>query len=317
MHLIVSKDREEIRRALDGLLRELQAPITPFYPETFTVDAFCQEVETRPFLSPKKGIVIHELDLLPEEGLEAVRRYLEKPSGWVSIYLTARELAPQNKLAKLVEKNGRVLRFKEEKPWERERRLVEWLIEEANRESVSLSQQAATALVQGVDPQMLLQELNKLACFVGEGREVTLESIALLSTPVHHETLWQLGDALLAFESARALTIGSTLLEEGMAIFPLLAGLRSQLSTGVEILHAAVKGEVTQKFPYLKGRLLEKKMQLLKKWGQERLQRGVLLIFETEVKAKNSSTDPAILLELLIVKLINDFVPTAQCAGSC
>jgi DNA polymerase-3 subunit delta len=315
MHLIVSKDKEEIRRALEGLLRESRVPITSFYPDNFTVDSFFQEVETQPFLTPKKSVVIHELDQLPEAGVESVRRYLEKPSRWISIYLTANELASQSKLAKLVEKNGKVLRFKDEKPWEKEKRLVGWLIAEAKRENVILSKLAALALVQGVDHQMLLQELNKLICFVGEGKEVTLDAIALLSTPIHNETFWQLGDAIFACETALALTIGSNLLEDGMAIFPLLAGLRSQLATGIEILHAAERGELSQKFAYLKGKLLEKKMQMLKAWNTERLQQGVLLIFETEVKAKNSSIVPAILLELLIVRLGSNIVNNLKCVG--
>jgi DNA polymerase III subunit delta len=301
MHLIIGKDKEEVRRALSALLREVETPITSFYPENFSINAFFQEVETLPFLAQRKAVVVHDLDQLPMEGGEAIRRYLEKPNSRVSLYLTAGELAPQSKLAKLAEKTGQVRRFKEEKPWEKEKRLAGWLMEEAKREGVRLSSQTATALVQGVDHQMLQTELDKLICFAFGKQEITLEDISMLSTPVHRETFWQLGEALVTLATPRALTIGKSLLEEGVAIFPLLASLRSQFITGIEILSDAK--EAAKKFPYLKGNLLEKKMQMFKKYGKERLQRAVLLIFEAEVKAKNSSADPALLLELLIVKL--------------
>ena len=303
MHLIVGKDSEEVRQALAGLLRDQKAPTTHLYSENFTVDLFSQEVETPPFLSKNKSVVVHGVDHLSEEGKEVVRRYLEKPSPWIFLYLTAEVLTPQSKIAKLVEKGGEVLRFKEEKAWEKEKRLSEWLVQEAKREGVRLSLQVATGLVQSSDPQMLRPELDKLICFVGERKEITQTDISLISTPAPHQTVWQLGDALFACDTVAALTSGKILMEEGMTIFPLLASVRSQCATGIGILEAAEMGEVSQKYPYLKGQMLEKKLKVLKKYGKERLQKAMVLVFETEVKAKNSVTDPALLLEILTVKL--------------
>lgn len=314
MHLIVSKDKEEIRQTLSSLLQALTLPTIAFYPENFSVDAFVQEVETLPFLSPKKIVIIHELDQLPEEGREAILRYAEKPSHWIDLFLTALELPSQSKLSKLIEKQGKVLRFKEEKPWEKEKRLAEWVTEEAKKMHARLSPQAARALVQSVDHPSLKCELDKLICFAYGRPEITVEDISLICTPMHHETLWQLGDALFMLATTRALEIGRALLEEGMAIFPLLASLRSQFTTGMNILSAG--SEAAKQFPYLKGNLLEKKLTLFKKYGKERLRRGILQIFETEVKAKNSSVDPPLLLEILIIKLTHDFIPTPQLARS-
>jgi DNA polymerase III subunit delta len=301
MHLTICKDKEEVRRSLTTFLKEVKDSHISFYPENFSVETFFQEVETLPFLSQKKVVIVHELDQLPEEGIEAIYRYLERPNSWISLYLTAGELAANHRVVKLVEKKGRVFHFKEEKPWEKEKRLAAWLIEEAKSDGVRLPLQAATALVQGVDHQMLKAELDKLICFAGERQEISIEDISLLSTPVHKETLWQLGEAIFTFATKRAFEIGRSLLEEGMAIFPLLASLRSQFTNGIEIL--SLGREAVKKFPYLKGNLLEKKLEMFKKYGDRRLQQGVLLLFETEVKAKNSSVDPLLLLELLIVKL--------------
>lgn len=311
MQLIVSKDKEEIRRALSSLLND-QMPITSFYPDNFSVEAFFQEVETLPFLSQKKIVVVHELDQLSVEGIEAIKRYLEKPNEWISLFLTAEEMSPQSKLVKLVENKGKVLRFKEEKPWEKEKRLAAWLVEVAKKEGVKLDSLAALALVQGSQSESLKCELDKLICFTHLKGQIRVEDISLLCTLVHQETLWQLAEALFDGAAGRALEIGRALVEEGMAIFPLLASLRTQFSTGVEILTAGA--DAPKKFPYLKGNLLEKKLQLLKKCGKEKLIRGILLIFETEVEAKNSSTEPTFLLELLIIKFIHDIITPSQFA---
>lgn len=300
MHLIISKDKEELRRALHSLMEE--KPAACFSPETFSSDAFSQEVETFPFLAKQKSIVVQEVDSLSKEHLETLCSYVEKPSEWITLYLTATQLSSQHRLVKRIEKQGKVVRYKEEKPWDKEKRLANWLSEEAEKEGVTLSLQAATVLVKAVDHRMLLCELEKLVCFVGKRSEITVEDISLLSTPIHHETLWQLGDALFASDYTQALKIGKILLEEGMAIFPLLASLRSQFKTGLEILQAAKTGEVAQKFPYLKGRLLDKKLGALKAYGPERLQKGLNTLFDAELRAKQA-VDPELLLELTLVKL--------------
>ncbi len=310
MHLIVGKE-EELKRALADLLRGCNSPITHFYRENFTADSFSQEVETAPFLSKTKGVVINGVDQLTDEEKEALRCYLEKPAPWVELYLTAETLSAQTKISKMIEKKGKVIRFKEEKPWEKEKRLAAWLIEEAKRESVRLAPQTASLMVQSLDANCLKSELEKLICFAGQKKEITSEDFSLISTPIHHETLWQLGDALFAGDAARALTISKSLLEEGMALIPLLASLRSQCVTAKGILEAAEKGEVAEKYPYLKGQLLEKKLKLLKKMGRAHLTRALLLIFETEVQAKNSQSEPELLLELLIVKIIYDTLSVA------
>lgn len=302
MHLIISSDNEERRRALWSLLEKSKAPIFTFTPENFTSEAFRQEVETFPSLSKEKQVIVHGIDQLKKEQQEAVLNYVQRPCPWILLYLTAYQFSSQSKLVKSIEKGGRVFRYRDEKPWEREKRLANWLICEAAKSGISCSLEVATALIKAVDSEMLGSELEKLICFVGDRTEITLEDINLISISIHHETLWQLGDALLASKRVEAFKIGHVLLQEGLAIFLLLAGLRSQFKTGTEILDAVKKGCLDQKFPYLKGNLREKKLNLLQQFGAARLQKGILEIFEAEIRAKNGA-EPQLLLDLLIAKL--------------
>jgi len=316
MKLIICKDREELKRTLNSVLREEKAPLTSFFPENFLKDAFLQETETFPFLTKEKPIVVHEIDRLTKEQFDVILRFVENPSPWVSLYLTATALSPQSKLVKLVGEKGELIVFKEEKPWDKEKRIADWLIEQALLSDVQLSMQAAQALVKSIDAQSLESEIEKLICFAAETKQISLEDVKAVSTPVHHETLWQLGDALFALNALVALQVGRILIEDEMPLISLLAALRTQFSTGLEILDAARMGDVQTKFPYLKGRLLEKKLHALKSYGQQRLERGILLIFDAEVQAKNSA-DPMLLIELLIVKLTHDFISSPQCIGAC
>lgn len=315
MVLIIAKDSEERRRALQSALHHEEAPRVSFGPEHF--EAFLQEIETLPFLSKSKAIVLHEIDQLDKASLEKLAAYLKKPNGWISLYLTASALSAQSKVVKNSE---RVIRLKEEKPWEKEKRLVQWVMEEAAASGVAIAIGPAQALVKSVEPAYLTQELEKLICYVGEKREITLEAIHAVCTPIHHETLWQLGEAIFARQSSVAIRIGKTLLEEGMALFPLLAHVRTQFHTTLKIFslyqHEG-KAAVAQAFPYLKGALLDKKIAAANQYEKTRLEQGIVHLFETELKAKNSAIKPALLLEILLVKMTHDTFSTSQCARSC
>jgi DNA polymerase III subunit delta len=315
MALIIAKDPEERRRALDHLLKKEKAPLIFFESEGF--EAFFQEIETLPFLSKTKAVVLQDLDLLNKEQIERLATYLENPNPWISLYLTTSSLPAQSKLIK---KSDPVVRIKEEKPWEKEKRLVEWVIGEATAGGVVLSSGSAQTFVRAVDSQFLKKELEKLICYVGERREITLNDIHAVCTPVHHETLWQLGEAIFAGQTPTALRIGRILLEEGMALFPLIAHVRTQFHTSLKVLtlyHQKGKEAVSLAFPYLKGGLLDKKIAAASSFGFERLKLGLVYLFEIELKAKNSAIDPALLLEILLVKVSNDSISTSEYSRSC
>lgn len=314
MHLILAKDSEERRRSLETLLKKEIAPIISF--EFSQLDVFFLEIETLPFLSKTKAIVLYDIDQLSQEGQDRLFAYTQRPNKWISLYLTADSLPPQNKLLKSI---PNVISFKEEKPWEKEKRLVDWVIKEAKEGGAKITSAAAQALVKGVDSQFLQGELEKLICYAGEQGEISLAAIHALSTPLHQETLWQLGEAIFARQTPLALQIGRTLLEEGVALFPLLAHLRTQFHTTLKIMTIAKqegKAGVAKAYPYLKGPLLDKKVAMAQSFGLPRVQQGIYALFETELKAKNSAIEPALLLEILLVRLTNDALLTSQCVGT-
>lgn len=303
MHLIIAKDPEERRRAF----KTEDKPLF-FAPEAF--DAFFQELETMPFLTKTKTLVLEEIDQLPKEGQEKLLDYLKKPNPWIVLHCTASSLPANSKLVKSAE---HVTRIKQEKAWEKEKRLAQWVVDEAKTGNVEIALPTAQAFVKGVDPQLLQTELDKLICYVGDKKQITPADIHAISTPMHHETLWQLGDAIFARRTAIALQIGRRLLHDGLSLFPLIANLRSQFHTMQNVLKTHSEGgkqAVLTAYPYLKGGLLDKKIAAATSYGTTRLNRALLNLFEIELKAKNSAIHPELLLEILIAKVSNDSLST-------
>ncbi|MBS4168292.1 hypothetical protein [Parachlamydia sp. AcF125] len=61
--------------------------------------------------------------------------------------------------------------------------------------------------------------------------------------------------------------------------------------------------DIAAQFPYMKGAILKKNLQMARAYGLERFKKGMMLIDETELLAKNSGADSACLAERLLIKL--------------
>ena len=101
--------------------------------------------------------------------------------------------------------------------------------------------------------------------------------------------------------------IGKGLLESGNPFLPLLRQIRFQFQTEYQVSLLLSQGkesqEITKQFPYMKGQVLERHLEQVRHYGCSAFKEGLLAIDEMEMRAKNSSVDEKILLELLIYTL--------------
>ena len=280
-------------------------PSAHFNKENFTRERFTQEVETLPLLTKKVVVHVRDLEQIKANDLNTLLVYVKKPNPWVHLLLSSAQLPLNSKLAKAVDESGVILRLEEKGV---ENALADWLTHEAAASGVALPLSAATLLVKstGTKCEILKLELEKLICFVGKKAMITPQDIETVVTAVPHETMWRLGDAILSSNGSLAWKIGRELMDAGLAFFPLMASLRTQMRNGVGILllhHEGGEAAVTRGFPYLKGCILNKTISSLRGYGISRLRKGLVILFETELKAKNSAVDPILLLQLLLSKL--------------
>ncbi len=153
----------------------------------------------------------------------------------------------------------------------------------------------------GTDQTLLENELNKLFSFVGERASITEDDIKKTLIPISSDTGWQLGEALFRLDGKEALSIIEGQLTGGVAFIALLRQLRAQLVTGYQVLSLLNdRDQLTLKFPYLRGSLLEKTIKNATTFGAFRFNKALTLIDEIELKAKNSSVSDEFLASLLI-----------------
>ncbi len=298
--LIICEDEQEREEGVNAYSRTISVTLDP---ESF--GKFGQEVETIPM--HQHVVLFKRVDQLKNDQLDQIICYAKNPNKHIFVCLTAAQLT--GNLVKAVEKEGVVYSIPKEKPWDRERRLADSFSHAAAKEGVVFPLDVSMDFVKafGTDKTLLQTELEKLICYVCERKEITRADIKAVSVPLPRQTFWELADAIFARNFKMAYQVTCELLHEGVSIFPILSSLRTQAEMAQKILTLVAQGgqECIQKeYPYLKGRLYDKKIALYHGYGTFRLLQLQQALFKSELEARDSMHEPLFILEKLLTRII-------------
>ena len=101
----------------------------------------------------------------------------------------------------------------------------------ARERRFNLAPQAARALITriGGSTERLAVELDRLALWAGDGGEVTLDDVELMTTDSSERAGWALADAIVSRDLDRAVATTEDLIQQGEAVTPLVYGMASRL----------------------------------------------------------------------------------------
>lgn len=317
VYMLISKEPYEYKTAGDKLIALLLSGqsqsdlcLKVFDCDNLDLNELTNELNTLTLFSPKQVILLQNADKLSAQGRTTLEPYIAKPSPTLFLIITASAINHSTNFYKKAEKSGVILEIPEQKPWEKEKVLLEWVMAEAAAAGKKMDQHVSQCLMKqiGMDQTMLHSELEKLFCYIGERDTVTINDISAICASVNIETVWQLGEALFRRDGSTAMRIGKALLDDGTAFLGLLRQIRGQFQTEFQICSILASGgnsnDVTQRFPYMRGNILERHMGMAQSYGMKSFSKGMQQIDAVEVMAKNSSADHEVLAELLIAKLV-------------
>jgi DNA polymerase-3 subunit delta len=267
------------------------------------------ELQALAFFSARRVIVLQQADKLVKAETEQLEKYFENPNRSICFILAASAINHATNFFKKAEKAGIVLDIAEEKPWEKERSMQEWIAQKVAKEGKRVDPSVCLALVKqlGTDTATLHQELEKLICYIGDRQAITPQDLHAVCISVNSENAWQLGEAIFRRDGAAALRITKALLDEGTVFLALLRQIRNQFQTECQVCSILSNGgtpqDVSAQFAFMRGTILDRHIQQAQAYGMTRLKKGLLAIDDTEVMAKNSGSDPKWLAERLIIKL--------------
>ncbi len=317
LYLILGKENFECQEAIHLLLSALFASPKEkeFGLSVIEGGQLLEEKElalllySRSFFSEKRVIWIQQVEKLRESIQNELEKVFLRPIPSLTLLLSGLPLQRPSSFYKAAEKGGVILEFAEVKPWEKEKRLAEWVGQRmaAARKLIAYPTCQVLAKQTAGDQALLAQEVEKLLCYCIERQEVTLQDVERICTRESSDSIWHLGEAIFRRDRRAALERLGSLLGEGQALLPILRQLRSQFQTDYQVaLLLAQKRpvqEITQSFPYMKGQILEKHLYQAREYGLSAFKKGILVLDETEQRLKNSFADEKRLVELLVFKL--------------
>jgi DNA polymerase-3 subunit delta len=132
------------------------------------------------------------------------------------------------KLAKAVEKaGGEVILARSPTAG----RFPAWIAEQGQKLDLSVSRDGAQALFErvGADQRRIVRELEKIACYAPEGGRVDVDVVEALTAPDVEAKAYELADAVIDGDRARALALAEDLQDRGAEIMHILFAMLRRL----------------------------------------------------------------------------------------
>lgn len=274
-------------------------------PET---DALIAAAETVPFMADKRLVIVRDHPALTgkADSSDVLADYLNHvPETCVLIFYCQAKPDGRKKLYSAIKKTGNIVTFSPLKDLE----LTSWVTRAFQDRGNSCDDRIADQLVFtcGTDTGLLLNEIEKISAYAGPGAVIMPEQVRMLATPSTECTVFEMVDAVVSGQHARALTLMSNLLTNGSERLPVLALLLRQyrMLQHVKIMQFEKKSEdfIRQKLGVPPFAVKQYIRQASLYSGKE-IKQAVALCLDMEYAIKSGRINQAGSLEAVILKLL-------------
>jgi len=271
----------------------------PFEPIFFEwklgANLLMEQLNTYPLLGGTSLIITDAADRLTKPLMEKLIEYSINPSPFACLILGASSFKAVAELYQAGKKEIVCLDLSEERPWEREKRLMASLQKRAEEEGRILLHETGCYLLEAVghDLVALETELEKLICYIGLKKSLELADARAIVSVRLQATNFQLAEGFVW----RGERIPAELLQDESSIFSLIGPLRYHLQLATQISSYLLSGDADweRAFPEVRPAALSKYIPICQARGILFFQKKLLKLFELEFAAKSSSTQLGIL----------------------
>lgn len=290
LYLVAAAEEFEQKKALNQIIFYLKDRFVTRFVEADEKQVR-EELSTHPLFGGEPVVLVENAD---KKFLDS---FANDPPLSFGYFLIGTRAKPTHKNFEIT---GVVLDLTEEKPWDREKRLVEMLHEKALSLGKELSPDAAAWMVEHLESngELLMNELEKLLCFCASKKNIERADAEEICTKNRTRTLWALAEELVWEQSYR-------LPQEGLrdSFHAFISQVRSQLSLGSKIAELQQcnipYSEWGGYFPKLRPKVLEKKVHYVRRLGAEYFQKRLDHVFHLDLLSKSSSVSLEALADLL------------------
>jgi DNA polymerase-3 subunit delta len=281
--------------------------------EEVSIDLAIEDAQTLPFFGDKRVVIVKNAFFLTgakdkmkiDHNIQLLEEYITSPSPSAILIMVvdAEKLDERKKITKLIKKEAELF----EAVMSDERSLVLWIQSEAKHLKVTITDDAIGLLIQYVrgTVTLLVQELNKMAMYVGEGGAITEEIVKLLSSRTIEDNIFELIDCVLSQKVSKAMEIYHDLLKLNEEPVKILSLLASQFRLLYQVKELSKQGYSQQQIAnHLKIHPYRIKLasQKVTQFSHEYLLKSLNELAEMDYQIKSGQYEKKLALELFILK---------------
>ncbi len=288
--------------------------VSRFSADRGETQAALDQALTLPMLSPRQVVFLEEAEAIEslaeknrKETVDGILAYLKDPAPFTVLVIEAAKLDMRMQLGKNLAEEMLVVEVGTGD--NQERRLaaavdVARLL--AKERGIELEEGSAEELAELVSGDLLrLQtEMEKLATFAGERKQIRKADIAALVISEKTTTIWEVAGFLAAQQPKQALEFINRLFQEGEAALLMLGGITWMYRKIVEAseVRGATNGWQAARALGMRPEQAEIALQCSRKISKERLMKGLQALRDADVQLK-SGRDERTVMEFLVWEL--------------
>lgn len=279
------------------------------------IEVAIQDVETLPFLSERKVVIVSNCTFLTaekekiEHDTDVLLRYLDAPSDFSCLFLIVNsdKMDERKKLVKAIKKQAVVIPFQPLKDEE----LYSWIEKRSTATGLFLKREQIHQLVSvvGNDLRTLQKEIEKIALYVGRSGVVTEEVITRLTTPALEQDVFQMVDAITKGDIHRSVRLLYDCLLSGEEPIKLLALLAHRFRLLLLIKTGTQQGKTLSEIATIAKThpfAVKKAAEYVGSFTEKSLRNILLHIAEEDFRMKTGKVEKRLALELFITRVTGE-----------
>lgn len=287
---------------------------TLFYSDQLEPEAFQDAVNTQPFLSPKRFVVIKDIERLQESTKNSIVSYLKKPSkNTVLVLMTDLEIknSEEDSFFSSILKYARVQAFESLEAMS----LHRYLIKKLTLYKKTMTDEAIKLLIEklGNDLKLLEKAIEELTTYVGTKPKIEKGDVETLVGKSLEETVFTLTKAICHRQTAQSLSILSSLFKESVSPENIIGAIGAEFRRIMKVKYLMaqersawqIQGELR-----LNQRTVTEAMNVAKNITLSDIKKCFGHLVKADRDCKNRDLDRRVVLESLVVRLC-DFAELA------
>ncbi len=309
---LVAGDGFMRKAEVDALLLQLQkdfsgsCEVQSFDVTDTPIAQILSAARSLPFLVEGQILKVKQTDKLKEDGLTELEGYLKTPFEKTFLILEAEKAEEKSRLAKLMHEYGTVIR---PAAADRMKREVQFLRARLAEEKKTITPEAQKQIFDmcGEAPMFLATMIDRLILFAGNKTQIDGAMVAQFDEDWTEVRIFDLSDAILACDSAKALYVLKKLFEMEDDIYSMLGFIHSQIRKlwQAKILEqegsapSQIAARLGMKSSYVAGNFFRG----LEKFKINKLETAIDELHQLDWKAKTGRANAEAGLELWLLRL--------------